>query len=250
MIRRIRKTTEALSHFFFPAVCQICESARAGPGEGFVCARCCEDARPVEPPFCGRCGLPFEGEISGEFECSNCQEMDLKFDFACSAVRANGLIRDIIHRYKYKRETWFEEFLGRLLLEAIDDSLDGSAWDALLPVPLYHAREREREFNQAERLGKWIGKRLGKPLLAGCLKRPQPTQTQTALTRKQRLNNVRRAFALTKPELAAGKSFIIIDDVLTTGATTSACAGLLKKAGAARVGVWTVARATFAPPLA
>lgn len=250
MNRRIQEATEALSHFFFPAVCQVCEVERAGPGEGFVCGCCREEVRFVEAPFCGCCGLPFDGEFAGEFECANCKEMDLKFDFARSAVRANGPIRDIIHRYKYNQETWFEEFLGELLLHAIDDSLDGSAWDGLVPVPLYHAREREREFNQAERLARWIGKRLDKPTHARWLKRSRPTKTQTALTRKERMENVRKAFGLKQPELVAGKSFIIIDDVLTTGATTSACAGILKKAGAARVGVWTVARATFGPPLA
>lgn len=250
MNQRIQEATDALSHFLFPAVCQVCEAERAGPRDGFVCSDCREDMRFVEPPFCGRCGLPFDGDFSGEFECSNCKEMELKFDFARSAVRANGPIRDIIHRYKYNQQTWFEAFLGGLLLDAIDGSLNGMAWDAFLPVPLYHAREREREFNQAEKLSRWIGRRLDKPTHSDWIKRSRPTKTQTSLSRKERMDNVRKAFALKKPGLVAGKSFIIIDDVLTTGATTSACAGILKQAGAARVGVWTVARATFGPPLA
>jgi competence protein ComFC len=248
--REIKAAGEALAHFVYPAVCQICEGARASVSQGMICEPCRADVRYIEPPYCGRCGLPFDGEFVGDFECSNCREMDLKFDFAQSVVRANGLIRDVVHRYKYSRELWFEPFLGGLLLEGIGDRLSGSVWDAIVPVPLFPAREREREFNQAERLGKWVGSRLGMPFRKDLLRRIEPTTTQTALTRRQRLDNVRKAFAVRRADRIAGKSFIIVDDVLTTGATTSACAALLKRAGAARVGVWTVARATFAPPVA
>lgn len=246
----LKGTAEALVHLLYPAVCQICEGSRASPDEGLICAQCREDVRYLEPPYCGRCGLPFEGEFGGDIECANCREMDLKFDFAQSVVRATDLIRDVIHRYKYQRQLWFEPFLGGLLLDRAGERMSDSAWDALVPVPLYPAREREREFNQAERLGKWLGKRVGMPVWPDLLRRVRPTTTQTALTRKQRLDNVRTAFTVRRPEAVVGRSFIIIDDVLTTGATASACAALLKRAGAARVGVWTVARATFAPPVA
>jgi len=231
-------------------VCQICERARARVKEGLVCGACRAEVRFVEPPFCGRCGLPFDGAFSGEFECANCREMDLKFDFAQSVARANEMLRDVIHRYKYQRQLWFEPFLGGLLLEGAGERMADPAWEALVPVPLHPVRLREREFNQAERLGRWVGDRIGKPLEAGLLRRVRPTTTQTALTRPQRLANMRRAFAVRRPEAVAGRSFILVDDVMTTGATTSACAAALKGAGAARVGVWTVARATFTPPVA
>lgn len=246
----LRQTGEAAKHFLYPSVCQICDSSRALAEHGLICDSCREDVRAMVPPFCGRCGLPFAGEFSDTFKCSNCHEMNLKFDFAQSAVVANDLIREVIHRYKYNRELWFEPFLGELLLKAMRDRVKSMTWDALVPVPLYPVKLREREFNQSTRLSQWLGERLGLPVWDGCLKRVRSTPTQTALSRKKRVENVKGAFVACRPEDVASRSLIIVDDVLTTGATTSACAAALRKAGAARIGVWTVARASFAPDLA
>ena len=244
------KTGEAAKHFLYPSVCQICEANRAVSDEGLICADCREGVRPLTSPYCGTCGMPFEGRMSDAFECANCREMNLKFDFAQSAVIANELLRDVIHRYKYRRELWFEPFLGGLLLDAMREARVDEAWDAFVPVPLYPVKLREREFNQSTRLAQWIGKRLDRPVWDGFLTRTRPTPTQTALTRKQRLENVKRAFVAKSPDRARNRSLIIVDDVLTTGATTSACADALRTAGAARIGVWTVARASFSPDLA
>lgn len=250
LTQQLRKTGEAAKHFLYPSICQICETDRASGDEGLVCATCREGVRFLEPPYCGTCGMPFEGSLSDSFECANCREMQLKFDFAQSAVIANELLRDVIHRYKYNRELWFEPFLGGLLLDAMRDSVNGGVWDALVPVPLYPVKLREREFNQSTRLAQWVGKRLELPVWDRHLKRTRPTPTQTALSRRQRLENVKKAFSVNSLEQAKNLSLIIVDDVLTTGATTSACAHALRKAGAARVAVWTVARASFSPDLA
>jgi ComF family protein len=115
-------------------------------------------------------------------------------------------------------------------------------WDALVPVPLFSLREREREFNQAERLARRLSETTGIAVEAKLLKRVIPTRSQTRLTRKQRAENMRGAFAFRKPQELTGKKFVIIDDVFTTGATTSACAEVLLEAGAERVAVWTLAR--------
>jgi ComF family protein len=128
--------------------------------------------------------------------------------------------------------------------------LRGGAWDALLPVPLHHVKLREREFNQAALLARHLRHVADLPVADQILVRAAPTRTQTELSREERLANVKNAFSLREPAGVRGKSFILIDDVLTTGATTSACAAVLKRAGAARVGVWTVARATLGPRVA
>jgi ComF family protein len=106
-------------------------------------------------------------------------------------------------------------------------------------------KKREREFNQADRLALRLGKAVDVQVETHLLKRVIPTPTQTRLSRVQRADNMRNAFRLTTNEELAGKKFVLIDDVFTTGATTSACAKLLLKAGAERVAVWTVARAEF-----
>jgi len=112
----------------------------------------------------------------------------------------------------------------------------------IVPVPLHPLKKREREFNQAERLASLLGAAIGTPVNTRMLRRVEPTRTQTLLTREQRAANVRNAFAVRHGCQLDGQSIILVDDVLTTGATTSACARALQTAGAGEVCVWTVAR--------
>ena len=112
----------------------------------------------------------------------------------------------------------------------------------IVPVPLHPLKKREREFNQAERLAARLGEATQVPVITRELLRVEPTRTQTLLTREQRATNVRRAFAVRVGCQLEGRRVILVDDVLTTGATTSACARALRIAGAREVQVWTVAR--------
>jgi competence protein ComFC len=228
--------------FFFPEVCQICEVARASSSEGYVCSDCWKQVRFIKPPYCERCGLPFEGEITTGFECTNCREMELHFSSARSAVAARGVVLEAIHRYKYQRALWFEPFLLDLLIREAGPGLGWSKWDCLVPVPLHPAKKREREFNQADRLARQLGRCLGIPVRSDLLTRVLPTRTQTLLTREQRAANMRRAFTMRKCEKLNAERIVLIDDVFTTGATTNSCARVLRAAGAAEVCVWTVAR--------
>jgi ComF family protein len=176
------------------------------------------------------------------FECSNCREMELHFRFARAAVVAGKLVLEVIHRYKYQRALWFEPFLADLLLRASRSVLGSERWDMIVPVPLHPLKKREREFNQAERLAARLGAAVRIPVNTRVLRRVEPTRTQTLLTREERAANVRNAFVVRSSCQLDGERVIIVDDVLTTGATTSACARALRRAGAGDVGVWTVAR--------
>ena len=229
--------------FVYPEVCQICGHEHATPSEGFVCVACWQKVRFIKPPFCGRCGLPFEGDIAREFDCSNCREMELHFRAARSAVAADDLVLDVIHRYKYQRALWFEPFLADLLIRQAGPELAREKWDMIVPVPLHPTKRREREFNQAECLAARLSRASGLPVNNRLLRRVQPTLTQTLLSRPQRADNVRRAFDL-RPgaTLKKGVRVVLLDDVFTTGATTSACAKVLRSNGADEVMVWTVAR--------
>lgn len=228
--------------FLYPEICQICHQERALTSEGFVCVDCWQKVRFIKPPFCERCGLPYEGDINMAFECSNCQEMDLHFSAARSAVVAGEVMLDVIHRYKYQRALWFEPFLADLLVRQAAPALAREKWDMIVPVPLHPAKQREREFNQAERLAVRLGRATRLPMNTKLLRRVEPTQTQTRLSRKERAENVQRAFALRRETQLGGARVVILDDVFTTGATTSACAKVLLAAGAGEVCVWTVAR--------
>jgi competence protein ComFC len=240
-----RKWADTALSFVYPDVCQLCHAERATRREGYVGESCRAEVRWIEAPFCERCGLPFDGEIAGTFECTNCREMELHFDSARSAVTARTSVLQAIHHYKYDGHLWFEDFLAELFIPAARPWFLQHAIDAMLPVPLFSVRQRERGFNQAERLARRLSKAVEVPVRNDLLKRVLPTPSQTRLSRTERADNMRRAFALQRQEKLDGRSYVLIDDVFTTGATTSACAKLLLQAGAKRVAVWTVARAEF-----
>jgi competence protein ComFC len=239
-----RRWSDTALSFVYPDVCQLCGAKRAGRAEGYVCQGCRAEVRAIEPPFCERCGLPFAGDITGPFECTNCREMELHFVFARSAVAARGPVLEAIHHYKYNGQMWYEDFLAELFIRGAREWFLQNAIDALLPVPLYPVKQRERGFNQAERLARRLATAVEVDVRTDLLKRVLPTPSQTRLSREQRADNMRHAFALVGTEPLRGK-FVLVDDVFTTGATTSACAKLLLQAGAASVVVWTVARAEF-----
>lgn len=233
---------EAGLALFYPRVCQLCEQEHATPEQGFVCAKCWTGVRFIKPPFCQRCGLPYEGDITTPFECSNCRDMELHFSSARSAVTAKGVTLEVIHRFKYQHALWFEPFLVDLLTRAALPALQNEKWDLVVPVPLHPTKEREREFNQAKRIAAGLARALQIPLRNDLVRRAYPTRTQTLLTKTQRAANVRRAFAANTQTKLRGERIILVDDVLTTGATTSACARVLRMLGAGEVCVWTVAR--------
>ncbi len=238
----VKRWLDAGLGFLYPEVCQLCRLDRATAAEGFLCPACWQKLRFIKPPFCERCGLPYEGEITTEFECPNCRDVELHFRTARAAVTLNDPVLDVIRRYKYRRALWFEPFLADLLIRAAAPVLAREKWDLVVPVPLHPAKRREREFNQAERLGARLSRATGIPMNETLLQRVQPTQTQTLLDRQTRRENVQRAFAMRPGRKMQGERVVLLDDIFTTGATTGACARVLVSAGAAEVCVWTVAR--------
>lgn len=172
----------------------------------------------------------------------NCGDRELAFDFATAAYRSRGVVRELIHLFKYNRQTHLRHVLARMLREGFRDARLEGAWpDAIVPVPLHPARKREREFNQAEVLAQLVGRRLGIPV-ADCLRRRRFTLTQTHFHREERFENLSGAFAVKPGFDVAGRRLALVDDVLTTGSTADSCAAALRDAGAAAVVVITVAR--------
>jgi len=226
----------------YPQVCQLCHASRAEAHSGLVCNQCWSHVRFIRPPFCKRCGLPFEGNLTTEFICTNCHDLPFHFSSARSAVVAKTVVLEAIHRFKYSHALWFEAFLADLLVREAAPVLKNQKWDFITPVPLHPLKLREREFNQAERLAVHLSHASNIELNTNILRRIQPTATQTLLTREQRAVNMRNAFAVHQKAQIKGKTIVLVDDVFTTGATTNACAQALRQAGAAEVCVWTVAR--------
>lgn len=157
-------------------------------------------------------------------------------------MKSSGLALDVIHRYKYQRALWFEPFLAGLLALRAKPMLGADKWDLIVPVPLHPVKEREREFNQAGRLGRMLSRETGIPMNATLVRRVKYTQTQTRLSRAARTENLQGAFAARKGARLQGERIVLVDDVLTTGATAGECAKVLKRMGARAVCVWTLAR--------
>lgn len=240
--RNLQSWLRAAAGLVYPEVCQLCKSERASIGAGLVCGKCWTQVRFIRPPFCERCGLPFEGNLTTQFQCSNCHEMKFYFRSARSAVVAKSVVLEAIHRFKYSRALWFEHFLADLLVREAAPALSGGDWDFIVPVPLHPLKLREREFNQAELIAARLSRSTNIPLNSRLLRRTQPTATQTLLNRRQREANMKNAFSVIERKKAREKRIILVDDVFTTGATTNSCAQALQRAGATEVCVWTVAR--------
>lgn len=242
LLDSIKTWTNAGLAFLYPEVCQVCRAQRATPAQGFICSDCRSTVSAIKRPFCERCGLPYPGAVFSEFECSNCRGAEFFFETARSAVVAKGTLLDVIHAYKYHRAVWFEPYLAELLVSRAQSELTAADWDCIVPVPLHPTKEREREFNQAERLAKPLSAATGIPYNPRLLRRDVPTETQTWLSREERRANVRGAFSLRDAAGLSGRRVVLVDDVFTTGATTNACAQVLKHGGASSVCVWTLAR--------
>lgn len=226
----------------FPDVCQACLRATAFAEDGYICSSCVKLLRPIQIPYCHRCGLPFEGEMEEAIECLNCHDMHFYFESARSATVANVLMIDLLHRFKYQGALWLEHLFERLFLDLLSNDPVRTEWDCIVPVPLHPVRERERGYNQSALLAKRVADGLEVPFYGKALKRIAPTPSQTMLDRKERVENVSNAFEVTDEAALKSQGVLLIDDMLTTGATSNACAKELRKAGARVVSVRTLAR--------
>ena len=231
---------EAAVSLLYPPVCTICgENVRAGK---YLYNRCEAKAVRIVAPFCQKCSEPFEGSITSVFTCANCAHRMIYFDAAVSAYRGRGIVREIIHEFKYGRQIHLRHLVARWLYSALDDDrLRGSQFDVIVPVPLHATRSRERGFNQASLLAALLSARTSIPSQP-FLERIRYATTQTALDRSERMENLHNAFRLRKNTDVRGLRMLLIDDVLTTGSTLSECARVLKRAGALSVHAATAAR--------
>jgi ComF family protein len=175
--------------------------------------------------------------------CGLCRAGVRGFDAAYSYSAYDGVVRRLIHLYKYERIRSLARPLADLLLRALPRD---ERFDCMVPVPLHWMRRWKRGFNQSDLLARKLSRRTGIPV-ERALKRLRRTKVQAGLSNHARRNNMSRAF---RARPVAGRRILLIDDVMTTGATATACAQALKKAGAARVALLTVARADRRLPAA
>jgi ComF family protein len=219
----------------FPAVCPVC-AARLGPGRRDpLCGGCWSSVERITPPVCLACGVP----VPSDAPCAECRAAAPAFDYARAASAFGGAVREAIHGLKFGGRRSVARPLGDLIVEQCGGALADRP-QALVPVPLARSRRRARGFNQSTLLAERIGERLGVPVRTHWLARSRATAPQTDLPAAERRANVAGAFVASSA--VAGQHVVLVDDVITTGATVGECARALRAAGAARVGVLAVAR--------
>ena len=206
-----------------------------------LCGRCWAAITFFAPPWCAVCGLPFALPVGEAAICGDCARQQPSWDRARSVLRYDRHSRRLVLMLKHADQTHLAGAFGRWMHRAGNDVLAGS--DMLIPVPLHWTRLFGRRFNQAALLAKAIQRAGGPPLAADWLVRRRRTPSQGTLGPLARARNVRGAFALRRGRDVRGKRVVLIDDVLTTGATAEECARVLRRAGAEYVGVLVLARA-------
>jgi ComF family protein len=226
--------------FLFPPQCPTCDTLV--PAHGTLCLPCWQGVKFISAPMCHACGLPFEFEIAKDALCGECLKDLPPYARARSVFVYSDASRALVTKLKFSDQLYLATVYGPWLAKAGAGIVPHT--DLIVPVPLSWRRFVGRKYNQAALLAHALSKQTGKPVIPDMLHKVKHTPPQTGLSRKQREDNLKGAFAINPRHKAAlkGKTVLLIDDVHTTGATLAACAKLLLKNGAMQVNALTLAR--------
>jgi ComF family protein len=229
--------------FFLPADCAACGVPLTTDPVPLFCKTCWETIVPLRLARCSQCDRPLPSPValtySPTHRCHHCTVRPPAYRKAWTLYPYLPPLQDAICLFKYRGKVSLAKPLGRLMLDMLPAALDA---DLVIPVPLHPTRLREREFNQSLLLADQVAKHVNIPLSFTNLVRTTQSEPQSTLSRKERMKNLRRAFAVRHPQSIAQKRILLIDDVFTTGTTVNECAKVLRKAGAEEIFVLTLAR--------
>jgi ComF family protein len=232
---------QRLQFAVLPPHCLLCGTRSDSPRD--LCLACAADLT-ANRPACARCALPLATSAA---RCGECLDREPPFDAAFAPYLYGHPFDLLLTKLKFGHSLAAGRVLAELwissLRTALADATLGALPDAIVPVPLHAARLRERGYNQALELAKPIAREFGIALAPDLLRRTRATSPQSDLDASARRKNLRRAFAVETPRSEAPAHIVLLDDVMTTGATLRECARTLKRAGIARVDVWALARA-------
>lgn len=238
-----RRLIDGLVEILYPGACPACKRRIKGRDSAeLVCAGCWNAIQRNLPPFCHSCGRQLQKTGFSKSICPQCVKKKLHFDRAFSPCAYEGVVKNLIHEFKYKGKDYLGRPLSRLMIDFIKEyNLPLDYVDYIIPVPLHQAKKREREFNQSEVLSGFIGREFNKAVAPDSLIRLRRTKTQAGLGIEERLKNVTGSFSAGGKPALRGKNILLVDDVLTSGATSSEASLALKNAGANIVFVLTLA---------
>jgi len=234
-----------LSTLIYPPNCLICHNHIPTHQPHDILCQECKCTIPINrQPFCLKCTRPLPS-ILAHPHCPKCQEFQTHFDFVWAACPYTPVLKNLIHQFKYHQKTLLKYEFADLMTSFINRyKLDITQFDMCIPIPLSKTKYRERGYNQAELLARLISQRFSLNLNKATLVRNKHTKSQTACKAKERWTNTQGTFKISNSNIIKNKNIILIDDLLTTGATASECALTLKRAGCQRVGIFTLAITT------
>jgi len=222
----------------FPSQCQLC-----GDLAHFkipLCNTCLKKVQKIGNLRCEICGKAFTGETNRI--CGNCIKEKPKFDQARAWAKFEEPMVQIIHQFKYQRGFQFANWMVNNLVEVHQTQFSDQKFDLLIPIPLHWKRLLQRGYNQALILAQPLSKKLKIPLDTTILQKTTNTPPQVGLSSAQRKENLKKSFQIKKPKLIAGKNILLVDDVITSGATANEASKILKQAGAKKVCILALAR--------
>ena len=233
-----------LCDLVYPHICILCKKElHTADRAACLCSSCQISIELNVPPFCQKCSRHLK-DSARTFVCAQCLKTALSFDEAWGVCLYNDPLRRLIHLFKYGGKLALAHEFSQIILRFVDIyHIDLSAYDLVIPVPLHPARLRERGYNQSELLSDAVAGHFLLPCEKHTLIRTRHTHFQARLSPKQRWTNLDGAFRINHPDVLKDRSVLVVDDLMTTGATASEIARLLKHSGACRVGVLTLAMA-------
>jgi competence protein ComFC len=233
--------TALIKDALYPRICPGCGRTSDRDGR-CICWDCFSRIEMLDEGCCALCGNPLTANPRNDFICSLCRQNKPSFDRARSAARFSGIMRSVLHDFKYKKALWLTADISDIIEGVLSSCFDLNSIDLVVPVPLFRTRERERLYNQAQVLAGELAERLDRRLDSRSLKRVRATETQTRLNAAQRRVNIKDAFAVVRTQWIRGRTILLVDDVMTTGATLSECSAALKRGGARKVYAVSAAR--------
>lgn len=251
---QVKSLGKGLISLLLAADCRVCQRPLEPSNFTFVCLDCWSKIKWLQAPYCSKCSkpLPFSPTLQDvpTLLCSECGRQHFYFKKVFIPTLYEGVMKKVIHLLKYNKKTGIMRSLKRIIKSYFDHlDFSFSHLDLVVPIPLHPRKLKERGFNQAELIARVIARYLQVKLAKGNLRRVKATITQTTLSRKERIKNIKKAFEIKDKDEFQAKSVLLVDDVYTTGTTIREAAKVLKQAGAEEVYVFTLARAPQTPKI-
>ncbi len=233
---------KTLSRWLYPGWCAVC-NAYLLLTEDHLCRKCHAKLNELRLPVCGGCGVELPPYAPGKLRCARCRKNRLMFDEIVSIYRYDEHFKELLHQVKFERKFWLLDLFRRKIDRLISGLWSGNERPTfIVPVPLDGARKRERSFNQSLLIAQMLSKALGIPVKNNVVARSGKRTPQSMLTRRERLASTEGTFRMKNSSAVKNSWVLVVDDVVTTGATAHECAKIIKEAGAARVSVFSLAR--------